>query len=308
MAWCSTGTDEAGAGDPAGVVWLRSTGAVVVLAPLALARGALRGLARRWPALLALLALSAVQVTAPFLLITIGEQSVTSSLAGLLVAAEPLLVVVLLALGSRLGAGRAVAGERVTALRVVGLVVGFTGVGALLGVDVGGAQRLGAGLVLAAALLYAVGALLIRSVTSGRGGADPVGVITAILTVNTVVLAPFALPALPQQVPPPTATASLAALALLCTAVAFVAYFALIGEVGPARGTVVFFVTPVVTVAAGAAILGEPLTSTTLLGLALIVAGSWLATSGGKPPPRQAGGDQAAAPAHDDPHETCPHP
>lgn len=266
-------------------------------------------------------ALTLVQVTAPFLLITIGEQSITSSPAGLLVAAELLLIVVVVALGARLGAGGA-AGERITALRLVGLLVGFAGVAALLGIDAGGAQRLGAGLVLLAALLYAVGALLIRGLTGGRGGADPVGVITAILTIDTVVLAPFALPALPQRIPPPAATASLLALALLCTAVAFVAYFALIGEVGPARGTVVFFVTPVVTVAAGAAVLGEPLTSTTLLGLALIVAGSWLATRGGRPPPpHETAGDQTAdqsagtaeppeqtrAPAHDDPHDASSH-
>lgn len=97
---------------------------------------------------------------------------------------------------------------------------------------------------------------------------------------STVLLTPAALPALPDRLPDLAVTTSLIALALLCTAAAFVAYFALIAEAGPARGTVVFYGTPVVTVAAGALVLHEPLTIGTLLGLALIVVGSWLATSG----------------------------
>lgn len=273
---------------PVVVVWLRTGGAALVLLPLALHRGALRGLTARWRSLLAL---TLVQVTAPFLLITYGEQHVSSSLAGLLVAAEPLLVVLLVAALARARRDHrpaqdhvaGPAGDRVDGPRAAGLVLGVLGVAALLGVDVDvdvggpGPQLLGAALVLLAALLYAVAALLVRRLTSD---ADPVGVITVILTANTVLLTPAALPALPDRVPDAPVTTSLAALALLCTAAAFVAYFALIAEAGPARATVVFYATPVVTVAAGALVLDEPLTAGTLLGLLLIVAGSWLATSG----------------------------
>lgn len=259
---------------PVVVVWARTGVAAVVLVPVALHRGALRGLTRRWRGVAVL---TLTQVTVPFLLITYGEQHVSSSLAGLLVATEPILVVLLVA-----GLGLLVrdrAGEPIGAGRVVGLVVGLGGVAALLGVDVGGSgpQLLGAGLVLLAAASYAVAALLIRRVT---GDGDPVGVIAVILAINTVVLTPAALPALPGQVPDLPATASIAALGVLCTAAAFMAYFALVAEVGPSRGTVVFFVTPVVTVAAGALVLDEAVTAATLLGLLLIVAGSRLATGG----------------------------
>ena len=269
---------------PVVVVWLRTGGAAIVLLPFALHRGALRGLIVRWRAVLAL---TLMQVTAPFLLITYGEQRISSSLAGLLVAAEPLLVVLLVAALARARRNHRPVqdhparpvGDRVDGPRAIGLVLGILGVAALLGIDVGGPrpQLLGAAFVLLAALLYAGSALLIRRLT---GGADPVGVITAILTVNTVLLTPAALPALPARLPDAHVAASLAALALLCTAVAFVAYFALIAEVGPTRGTVVFYATPVVTVAAGALVLGERLTASTLLGLLLIVAGSGLATIG----------------------------
>lgn len=277
---------------PVVVVWLRTGGAALVLLPLALHRGALRGLTARWRSILVL---TLVQVTAPFMLITYGEQHVSSSLAGLLVAAEPLFVVLLVAALVRARRDRRPAqdhvggpvGDRVDGPRAIGLVLGMLGVAALLGVDVGGAgpQLLGAAFVLLAALSYAAGALLIRRLISDT---NPVGVITAVLAANTVLLTPAALPALPERVPSATVVASLAALALLCTAAAFVAYFALIVEAGPARGTVVFYATPVVTVAAGALVLDEPLTAGTLLGLFLIVAGSWLATSG-LPRPRARG-------------------
>jgi len=287
---------------PVVVVWLRTGVAALVLLPLALRRSALRGLAGRWRALLAL---TLAQVTAPFLLITYGEQHISSSLAGLLVAAEPLLVVVLVAV---LGLRRNLrpvedrvedrGKDRLDGPRVLGLVVGLVGVAALLGVDVGGLgpQLFGSALVLLAALFYAAGALLVRRVTED---ADPIGVITTILAANTVLLSPAALSALPDRVPAAPVTASLAALALFCTATAFVAYFALIAEAGPARGTVVFYATPVVTVAAGALVLDEPLTAGTLLGLLLVVTGSWLATSD-RPKRPQAGPPAAAssAPQH----------
>jgi len=261
--------------DPVVVVWLRTAGGAVVLLPLAVRRHFLRSVLPRWPIILAL---TLVQVTGPFLLITIGEQSISSSLAGLIVAAEPLIVVVIVVVVSRLAPGKRASEERITPLRVAGLVIGFAGVAALLGVDAASGQRLGAALVLLAASLYAVGALLIRRITGGPDGVDPVGVITTILAINTILLTPFALGRLPKQAPAPTVTASLLALALLCTAAAFVAYFALIGDVGPARATVVFYLTPVVTITAGAIVLHEPLTPTTLLGLALIITGCWFAT------------------------------
>lgn len=261
---------------PVVVVWLRTGLATLALAPVALHRRALRGLAGRWRSLTAL---TVAQVTAPFLLIAYGEQDISSSLAGLLVATEPILVVLLVAALGILR--REPAGAYINGRQVIGLGVGFGGVTALLGVDVGkvGPQTAGAGLVLLAAWSYAVGALLIRRVTADR---DPLGVIVVILTLNTVVLTPAALPALPAQMPTLAATTSITVLGVLCTAAAFLAYFALIAEAGPSRGTVVFFITPVVTVTAGALVLGEEVTVTTLLGLVLIVAGSRLATGNAK--------------------------
>ena len=72
-------------------------------------------------------------------------------------------------------------------------------------------------------------------------------------------------------------------LAVICTALAFVLFFELIVEVGPARSTVITYVNPAVAVLLGVLVLGEPFTWGIALGFPLILLGSWLATVA--PPP-----------------------
>src|SRR6266516_7609547 len=118
--------------DPTVVVFGRVATAAVVLLPLAIQRRVLRQLRKRWPAIAAL---ACVQIVGPFLLISYGEQHIASSLTSLLIAADPLLVV-LFALPFD-------ASERVSGLRLVGLLNGMRGVATVLGLDVvGDAQRL----------------------------------------------------------------------------------------------------------------------------------------------------------------------
>jgi drug/metabolite transporter (DMT)-like permease len=71
-----------------------------------------------------------------------------------------------------------------------------------------------------------------------------------------------------------------AALGVLGTGAAFVIFYLLIGTVGPARTMVVSYVAPGFAVAYGALLLGESITAATIVGLALIVGGSWLAATG----------------------------
>ena len=113
--------------DPAIVVFARVGIAAVVLLPIVAQRKGLRQLRKRW---IAVATLACVQIVGPFLLISYGEQHIASSLTSLLIAAEPLLVV-LFALPFD-------PGERVGGLRLVGLLIGIGGVATLLGLDVGG--------------------------------------------------------------------------------------------------------------------------------------------------------------------------
>jgi drug/metabolite transporter (DMT)-like permease len=91
---------------------------------------------------------------------------------------------------------------------------------------------------------------------------------------------------------------SVLVLAFVCTALAFVVFFQLIAEVGPVRATVITYVNPAVAAVAGVVFLGESFTAGMGVGLVLILAGSALATRGGRR--EEAGGTVAvpAAPAH----------
>ena len=251
--------------DPVAVAWVRVGIATLVLLPIALHRGVLGRLRGRWAAI-ALLAL--VQVVAPFTLISVAELWVTSSLTSLLIAAEPLLVALL--------ALRMDRAERVAGVRLVGLLVGVVGVGVLLGLDVGGdaGVLLGSGLVLLAVTGYAVGALLLRRPT--YAALPSLGLVTAECAVATVVLAPVAVFRLPAHPPSPPALGSLVVLGVFCTAVAWLAFFALVAEVGAGRGTLFTYANPAVAVLLGVLLLDEPVTAWTAAGFLLIVLGSWL--------------------------------
>jgi drug/metabolite transporter (DMT)-like permease len=77
--------------------------------------------------------------------------------------------------------------------------------------------------------------------------------------------------------------ASLLILGIICTALALPTFFALIAEVGASRGTVITYVNPAVSVLLGVTILQEQLTIATIAGFLLIIAGSWLSTTGSIP-------------------------
>jgi drug/metabolite transporter (DMT)-like permease len=68
------------------------------------------------------------------------------------------------------------------------------------------------------------------------------------------------------------------ALAVVCTGVAFIVFFALISEVGPARATLITFVNPAVAIVLGASVLDEKITAVTVAGFFLVLGGCWLAT------------------------------
>ena len=259
------------------VVAIRTGLAALVLLPLAWRSGALGALRGRWHLVLAF---ALVEITAPFVLIAYGEQHVTSSLAGLLVAAVPLFVALL--------ALRLDPTERVTGTRLAGLAVGLSGVLVLLGFDVGAepAQLLGALAILGATVCYAGGALLIK-----RSLADvpPLAMISAGLSLTTLLLLPAALLTAPSAPPSARVTAAMVVLGVLCTAVAFLGFFALIAEVGASRATVITYIHPAVAVALGVALLDEPVTLATGAGFLLVLAGSWLSTGGRLPPGLPAG-------------------
>jgi drug/metabolite transporter (DMT)-like permease len=252
------------------VAWSRVAMAAAILLPIAWRTGALRGLSLRWLAAFAL-----VEITIPFPLIAYGEEHLSSSLTAILIAAVPLMVAFL--------ALRFDHSERPTKTRLVGMIVGIAGVAALVGIDVVGstAELIGAASILVATMGYAAGPMIVKN---RFASADPIGPIAGALGIATLFLLPLALAGLPTEAPPGDTVASLLVLGFVCTAIAFLVFFRLITEVGPGRATVITYVNPVVALALGVAILGESVTAGAVVGLLLILAGSWLSTDGRLPP------------------------
>jgi drug/metabolite transporter (DMT)-like permease len=257
---------------PAFLAWVRVVLGAAVLLFLAWRAGALPKLEgrKRW-----LLMFAVAEICIPFPLIAAGEQHVPSSLAAIIVAAAPLFVALL--------ALRFDHSERPDRKRLTGLVVGLLGVVALMGIDVAGqsGELLGALAILTAAFGYAVGPMVLKNKLSDI---DPRASMGLSLAIAAVILTPAAAIDHPTQMPSLAATGSLIALGLFCTAAAFVFYGMLIAEVGAGRALVITYVSPVVAVALGVAILGERPGASAIAGLLLILAGSWLSTDGRLPP------------------------
>src|SRR5689334_20612657 len=131
---------------PGAIVFLRTALAALVLLPFAIRGG---GMAPLWSRAPGLFALAAVQVAAPFLLISAGEQHIASSLAGILVASAPIFTVILAIWIDQ--------SERLSTNGIVGVAIGILGVALLLGVDVSGSGLAGGLMVVLASVGYAIG-------------------------------------------------------------------------------------------------------------------------------------------------------
>jgi drug/metabolite transporter (DMT)-like permease len=249
---------------PATLVFARTGIAALLLLPLAAGRNELRPLLPRWRPLVVF---SAVEIAIPWLLLSSAERRITSSLAGLLIAAVPLVgTVVTAALGERdVLAGR----------RLAGLALGIAGVAAIVGLDVGGTSAAALVEVAGVAVAYAVGPIILSRTLDD---APPLGVVAASLALSALAYAPVAAFQLPDAWPGAKVTASVAGLAVLCTAIAFLLFFALIAEAGPVRATVITYVNPAVAAVFGVALLGERITAGMGIGFALVLVGSVLAT------------------------------
>jgi drug/metabolite transporter (DMT)-like permease len=250
---------------PPTLVFARTFPAALLLLPLALWRGQVRRLLPHWRWILTF---AIIEMTIPWLLLSRAEQHLTSSLAGLLIAAVPLIGAVIYRFSPHT--------DRVGGRRLLGLVVGFAGVAVLVGVDLGRSNILAIAEVGVVALGYAIGPLII----SRRLAELPsLGVVSLSIAITAAIYAPFALTHIPRHVSAEVGF-SVLGLALVCTALAFILFFALIAEVGPSRATVITYVNPAVAVLLGVALLGEHLTVGLAVGFPLILAGSVVATGG----------------------------
>jgi drug/metabolite transporter (DMT)-like permease len=256
---------------PIGVAWGRIALGAAFLLPVAWKRGSL-GQIRAHKG--AVFAFACFELIGPFVLIALGESWVSSSLTGILIATVPLMMILLAPLFG--------VHEPLSVRRSIGLAVGLVGVVTLLGLDAvnGVLGWVGVGCIVISTIGYASAGLIVQRHLKG---VDEMGAVAASLVIATVVLLPGAIIWRPTHLPSPLVLTSIAVLGIVCSALALSLLFYVIRHIGAARTAVVTYVNPAVATFLGVVVLHEPFGKGTVLGLALILLGSWLATHSGKP-------------------------
>jgi drug/metabolite transporter (DMT)-like permease len=233
-------------------------------ATVALARRARRPVAREDWGRIAVLGL--VWMAAPLLLFPIAQQWIDSSLAGMLNGAMPLFAALTAAFLLR---------RAPRAVQIVGLVLGFTGVVAIVSPAVRGASvtALGAALVILATVLYGMAANMAVPLQQ-RYGAIPVVLRAQIVALLAVL--PFAIAAIPGSTFKWSSALAMVLLGAGGTGLAFLAMATLVGRAGATRGAVAIYFIPVVATILGVVLRNESVELLQLGGLALVLLSAWL--------------------------------
>jgi drug/metabolite transporter (DMT)-like permease len=208
------------------------------------------------------LALGLMFAAIPFTLIPFAQLTIPSSLAAILNATTPLFTAIVAAiwLGTRL------------TLRVVGgMAIGLVGLVVLLGwspLALEPATFVAIGASLGAALSYGIaGTLTKRRLAGVPANALGLGQMLA----ASILLLPLALASLPPAPPSPAAIGAVVLVGVVATAIAFPLYYRVLGRLGPTSASTVTMAGPVVGMAWGGLLLGEPIGLATLAGVGLIL-------------------------------------
>lgn len=231
----------------------------------------------------------------PFLLVSWGQQTVDSGLAGILMAVMPLATLVLASVCGRR--------ERFTRTKSAGFVLGFLGVVVLMGPEtLSSFQTNGAALaaqlaIIGGAICYAVNTLLAERYAVADGLIAAAGTTIA----ANVILLPLTLHDLGGGLSGLTVSSGLAVLALgvISTGLAPVLYLRLIRATGPTYVSLISYLIPAWAVLLGVVFLGETLGWSALIAMGLILGGIALSqrapvASGDLNPDKSAGMDRAS--------------
>ncbi len=252
------------------IIFSRVLIGAIVLIPIAMYRKTLLPALKAWPWVLAY---AALEMIGPWFLITESERVINSGLAGLLVATVPFFGLII---------GYFYLGDKSLAHRntLAGLVIGFTGVILLVGIDAfnGSLSLPHVGMVILAAIGYSVAPVVARLKMPDVSGVAINGLAMVFVAIFYAVPALGNLPKEFAANPPIEAWSALLGLGIFCTALAFVAFFRLLNEIDVARASLVTYMNMAVAVFLGIILLGEPITTGILIGMPLVVVGSVLAT------------------------------
>ena len=253
------------------IVFLRTLLGVIVLIPYSALRGGLKPALKAWPYVLVF---GAVEMVVPWFLVTEAGKHISSGLIALLIGTVPFFAVAILAIFLK---DRKALQPR----PLSGMIIGFLGVAALVGFDslAGAIDPIYVLFVILAALGYSIAPIVANIKLHDVPSAGVIGVSMGFVA---VVYAPFSIPNLPAEFAGASLESLLAilVLGLICSAAAFVLFFILIKEIGPAKSTLITFVNTAVALVLGIIFLGEPITTGLLIGIPLITVGLLLAGGG----------------------------
>lgn len=252
------------------IIFARVVIGAAVLLPLAIKRNAIKPALKAWPWVVAF---AFIEMVGPWWLITEAERSITSGLAGLLVATVPFFAILLALIWLK---DRSVLHPKT----ILGLLIGFVGVALLVGIDTlaGHIDPVAVLMMIAASIGYAVAPMMVNQ---KAGDVPTIGVISLSMVLVAIVYAPFALANLPAEIaaqPSVDSWISLVVLGAVCSALAFVIFFALIEQIGSARATLITYLNTAVAIVLGIVFLAEPLTTGILIGFPMVLIGSYFAS------------------------------
>lgn len=252
--------------DPSIVVFGRVFIGALILFPVAIKRGTVKVTLKgfKW-----VFAYAVLEMVGPWYLITHAETKINSGLAGLLVATVPIWSTIY----SSMAGDKTVWHHK----RLLGIVIGFIGLVLIVGIETvtGAADAFSVFQTILAAILYSSAmAVILKGMPHGDG----VAINAIAMVITAIIFLPATLTNWPDHVPSLSATSSLIGLGVLSTGLAFMVYFTLIKEIGQARGSLVTYLNTSIAVVLGVIILGEPLTVGILIGLPLVLIGSYFAS------------------------------
>ena len=251
---------------PAFVVFSRVTIGAALLIPYAIKRGTFKPALKqfKWVAAYGLL-----EMVGPWGFISQGETKLNSGLAALLIATVAIWATLL----------NGALGDKTVfhSSRLIGLAVGFIGICFVVGLEsVQGKVNIAAiFLLLLAAMGYAIAPTLVRHKIPDLDGAAVNGL--ALLTTSIIYL-PFAISQWPHHHIRANSIYSIIALGIFPTAICFVFFFKLMADIGIARASLIAYVNTGVAVLLGVIVLHEKLTTGMLIGLPMVMIGSYCAS------------------------------
>ena len=258
--------DPDGGFSPAIVVCLRTAIGAAILIPWAIRQktlmDAFRGI--RYVAPYALL-----EMIGPWILIGTAEQKISSGLAGLLVASVPIWATIFASLK-----GDKTVWQR---KRLFGIAIGFVGLILVVGIESikGGSDPLSIVMVLVASIAYAYAVMFVQS---GLPGVSGVAINGVAMLITAIFYLPFTVAQWPTHNINQSAIWSIIARGIFSSGIAFAIFFVLVDIIGVARASLVTYLNTAFAVVLGVIILGEPITTGIIVGLPLVLFGSYLAS------------------------------